>query len=933
MTGAAVIEAARRYIVERGFRVVPLGYRRKDIQIKGWQTLRLDEDDLPRHFNGRQQNIGILTGEPSGGLVDIDLDIRQARELASAFLPPTTLVSGRASAPHSHRWYRADPLPETAKFRDPTVPEDDQRSMLVEFRSTRCQTLAPPSVHPSGEAIIWHESGEPAVVDGPALLAQVRKLAAAALLARRWPPQGTRHDAALALAGGLVRAGWSEDDAADFILAVAGAAGDEEARERPEGVRTSIRRLTGGQKATGWPTLAKLVGDSVVDRVCEWLGVRGVSVVSGVFGQPSPDGDEPDRTPIVVNGRYMRDITRDGVAALERANGGDPTLFVRGGALVRAVHAEDGLAVGPLRHAALKGLLDRAANFVKVSDGKAVPARPPDDVVEDILVSHSLPLPRLREVARAPLLLPDGRLLAADGYDAESGVLLELRGLDGVRGDLPLSEAAALLRDELLVDFPFADEASLAHAVGMFAQPFARLLVDGPTPLYLVEAPAQGTGKGLLADLVGVVAEGRGPAVMGLSRDEDEVDKRIAALLLGSARILLFDNITGITSAKVSAALTATTYSGRLLGRSEMLTLPNTALWLATGNNVELSKEMGRRVVPIRLDAEMERPEERTGFKHALPPWAYEHRPELVSACVSLIRAWLDAGRPAPERTLGRFESWVRVIGGIVTHAGFPGFLTNRTERVAAADRESGEWAAFASAWWKVHQDRPVAAGKLLDLAVERHLLLDIYAGRSKLSAAQRMGHALASHRDSVVHRWAIRSSGRDADTSSAAYRLEQREPGVGRHRTTETTETKETVNETARGSPGFGHETTAETAETKGNHGETTDHSANDSLVSVVSVVSGQPSSGSAGADTEPADAGAETAAGCARDWDVRRRIDELRTIVAELGWPELIVLGQHVGPGEERWRKFCDYPPPWLPAALEVAKEQRRLAADLPF
>ena len=59
----------------------------------------------------------------------------------------------------------------------------------------------------------------------------------------------------------------------------------------------------------------------------------------------------------------------------------------------------------------------------------------------------------------------------------------------------------------------------------------------------------------------------------------------------------------------------------------------------------------------------------------------------------------------------------------------------------------------------------------------------------------------------------------------------------------------------------------------------------------------------------------------------------DELRAIVAEMDWIELTVLGQRVGPGEERWRKFCEFPPPWLPAALEVAKEQRRLAAELPF
>src|SRR5262249_53068020 len=156
---------------------------------------------------------------------------------------------------------------------------------------------------------------------------------------------------------------------------------------------------------------------------------------------------------------------------------------------------------------------------------------------------------------------------------------------------------------------------------------------------------------------------------------------------------------TQLRSATLSAVLTATTWHGRLLGRSEMVSVPNTALWLATGNNVELSKEMGRRVVPIRLDAGREHPEDRTGFRHLLPAWALAHRAELVSACLSLVRAWLDARRPEGATTLGRFEAWAAVIGGIVAHAGVDGFLSNRGERVAAADRESAEWAALCSVW------------------------------------------------------------------------------------------------------------------------------------------------------------------------------------------------------------------------------------------
>ena len=36
----------------------------------------------------------------------------------------------------------------------------------------------------------------------------------------------------------------------------------------------------------------------------------------------------------------------------------------------------------------------------------------------------------------------------------------------------------------------------------------------------------------------------------------------------------------------------------------------------ATGNNLSYRSDFVRRVVPIALDARMERPEERTGFRH-----------------------------------------------------------------------------------------------------------------------------------------------------------------------------------------------------------------------------------------------------------------------------------------------------------------------------
>lgn len=179
MSGSTTIllDAAFAYTA-RGFRVVPVPAGRKGPVRKGWQDLRLGPDELPLHFNGTG-NIGLLLGEPSGHLVDVDLDCDAAIELADEFLPHTSVVTGRPSAPRSHRWFIADDV-RTKKHVDPV-----DRSSIVEIRSTGGQTLVGPSVHPSGEPYD-HLDGVPPRVDGADLAARVAALAAA-VVARRHP--------------------------------------------------------------------------------------------------------------------------------------------------------------------------------------------------------------------------------------------------------------------------------------------------------------------------------------------------------------------------------------------------------------------------------------------------------------------------------------------------------------------------------------------------------------------------------------------------------------------------------------------------------------------------------------------------------------------------------------------------------------------------
>ena len=89
--------------MRQGWSPIPVPYRRKGPVIKGWNDLILTETNISEHFcTTRKSNIGVIMGEPSDWLIDIDLDCDEAIWLAPCFLP-TTLTFGRESrgGPHS----------------------------------------------------------------------------------------------------------------------------------------------------------------------------------------------------------------------------------------------------------------------------------------------------------------------------------------------------------------------------------------------------------------------------------------------------------------------------------------------------------------------------------------------------------------------------------------------------------------------------------------------------------------------------------------------------------------------------------------------------------------------------------------------------------------------------------------------------------------
>lgn len=477
----------------------------------------------------------------------------------------------------------------------------------------------------------------------------------------------------------------------------------------------------------------------------------------GATGETAGDDRADPALPILDAGdQDLPRITGLTWDALVKAN--DPPRFFRfAGTASRIEHDDEGTPLPrPLTEPRLRHELARVATWRRLGRSGAQPAMPPADVVRDLLATPDAPLPILDAIADVPTFGPDGSLRLERGYHAPARTYYAPRP-GFVLPPLPVSptgaqiaQARATLLDDLMGDFPFIGDAEKAHALALLLLPFLRPLIDGATPLHLIEKPAAGTGGTLLAEMALYPATGRSLAAMTEGRDEDEWRKRITARLKDSPGAILIDNIhRDLDSASLATALTLPYWEDRILGTSDTVRLPVRCAWVATGNNPTLSTEMTRRTVRIRLDAHHSRPMLRGGFRHPeLREWVKANRAKLVAAALTLGRAWVAAGRPrAPDApVLGMYEAWSRVLAGVLATAGVPGFLGNLDDFHEDADPASAMRRSFVGAWWERHTARQVGVSDLFRMVADEAIDLDL-GDRGAQSQRIRLGKRLAEWR------------------------------------------------------------------------------------------------------------------------------------------------------------------------------------------
>lgn len=470
----------------------------------------------------------------------------------------------------------------------------------------------------------------------------------------------------------------------------------------------------------------------------------------------------------------------------ERAE--DIGVYKRGGLLVE-LHVVDGrqkkggmarqkgaLVIRPMIPASV------CRAFAKVVAITRYDARKNDDKVVDFPKSLaeailSLPdwpqIPELLGASEAAILDLDGREHSEPGYHPEIKLYLATTGklkaavpsvLGRERGVAGIKKLLRLLRA-----FPFKSESDKSAALAAIITALLRRLLPS-APFFAISAPTAGTGKSLLAEVVGIILTSRKPPMLSMGGDEAEFEKRLAGALLEGDPMVVIDNITRPFGNEpvLNQSCSQETLRVRILGGSSMSNVPTNSLLVATGNNLAIVGDLKRRTALIQLDAGVERPELRDDIDFDVLVEAARDRDKLIRAALDISRSYLDDDAPdvylkredgtqEKVKPLGSFGDWDRMVRRALIYHGMADPMTS-AEILREADPDIEAMTMLFTAWVGRYGNEPQTAAKVvqdaLDYAVTQHANPELHEGVSLACGgkvdARRMGYWLRAHKNRI---------------------------------------------------------------------------------------------------------------------------------------------------------------------------------------
>ena len=405
-------------------------------------------------------------------------------------------------------------------------------------------------------------------------------------------------------------------------------------------------------------------------------------------------------------------------------------------------------------------------------------------VLFDSTSYHHLPV--LSGLARQPYLRPDGSLMTASGYDLSTGMFGVFDGREFTIPENPTraqaQDALALLKDQL-TEFSFARDTDAAAALAAMLTATVRPSLD-KAPMFHARAHMVGSGKSYLCELITAFATPQRGTPTTFPGDDEECRKLLLAELLRAPAVIEFDNLTGdlVAHKSLCTALTSEHMSGRILGVSKTATVNTRALFLSSGNNVGPVQDMTRRCITIHLDPGCEVPAARRFKRPDLVREVLSKRGRYVSAALTIVRAWIVAGKPPTDcQSMAGFGDWSELCRQPLLWLGLPDATKSVFEAMAEdPDRETLD--RLLTAWQSVFGKTPAMvrdavkqASAFGDEHVDlREVLHDIADERGEINR-RRLGWWIRRNAGRIVDgRRFVRASG---NRSAEAWQVESVSP------------------------------------------------------------------------------------------------------------------------------------------------------------
>jgi hypothetical protein len=334
------------------------------------------------------------------------------------------------------------------------------------------------------------------------------------------------------------------------------------------------------------------------------------------------------------------------------------------------------LLITPLSEMELAELIERHIEFVD-EEGRPVHLQSP--LVRHYMKRDDDVLPIVTSVAQLPIILHDGTVLTGRGLDRHYGIYFhvpsELEALLPRRGEcagLVVARAMRSLTDDWLCDVA-ADYEGKCIIIACALTVLERALLP-QRPAFFVTAGQRGGGKTTTIHMISMAALGLPASAAAWSPSEEERRKALFAYLEAGLPMLVWDNLargTVISCPSIEKSLTTEFYSDRILGASEIKTVPAYTVQIFTGNNIAPRGDLASRSLIVRLAVDRPDPENREFRRPDPVAWTDDHRGRILQALYTLLIGNPRRSQPKSARSPAptRFKEWWEMVGSAVEHA------------------------------------------------------------------------------------------------------------------------------------------------------------------------------------------------------------------------------------------------------------------------